>query len=62
MERPKCATCIYWERDLTDGICFGAEAPKAEIVENGKSYQLVWPRTNPDNGCRNHQEDIGVVQ
>lgn len=62
MERPTCATCMYWERDLTDGVCYGGEAPQPQICEAGKSYTLVWPRTNPENGCKNHKENIEVVQ
>ena len=61
-ERKTCSTCIYWERDITDGICYGGEAPCPQILEGGKSYQLVWPRTNPENACRNHMETPEVVQ
>ena len=68
VERGKCATCIYWERDGVDGICYGGEAPQAKLAqakhENNRAmeYTLIWPRTNPDNGCRFHRESVEVVQ
>ena len=67
-ERDTCATCRYWERDGVDGICYGGDAPQAKIAEtkfenhSPKEYTLIWPRTNPDNGCRSYSPPNQVVQ
>ena len=45
-----CAKCEYWRRNGIDGICF-AGTPTPTILEEGKNYTVVWPRTNPDHFC-----------
>ena len=53
---PKCANCFYWQRDGSDGLCMGS-APQSRIMEAGKEYTLVWPRTEPDKRCPAHKSD-----
>jgi len=55
--KPCCATCPFWERDGSDGICYGG-TPAPIITEAGKKYTLVWPRTNSDNRCPRHPNAI----
>ena len=53
-----CATCEYWKRDGANGTCHGGDAPGPQIMEQGKTYQVVWPRTDADNLCRRHSRHI----
>ena len=50
MAETKCFNCEYWQRDGGDGIC-RCDHPKPAIVENGKSYVVVWPKTNANDWC-----------
>jgi hypothetical protein len=51
----KCSTCNHWQRDGGDGICRGGNAPNVKIAEEGVRLQLVWPRTNADERCRDYE-------
>lgn len=50
--RRECCSCVHWERDGADGICWGGRAPNPQIVVRGEQYTLIWPRTNADQRCR----------
>jgi hypothetical protein len=46
----RCDNCVCWQRDGIDGIC-RANAPKPIIIQGEGTYNLVWPRTAPDEFC-----------
>jgi hypothetical protein len=46
----KCCNCEAWQRDGHDGIC-RANSPQPEIVQEGKSLVVVWPKTNDNDWC-----------
>ena len=51
-----CANCDYWKRDGNDGICQGGKAPDIKWVrKNERAYDLMRPRTNPDDRCRDFE-------
>lgn len=46
----KCGNCGNWQRDGSDGIC-RKNSPRPTIMEQGKTYIIVWPRTNANEPC-----------
>ena len=48
----KCEDCLAWQREGADGIC-GRDNPKPKIMEAGQKLVVVWPKTNPFDGCTN---------
>jgi len=56
MKERECVTCEFWQRDGVDGIC-RPSSPRPEIMEEGKTYTLVWPRTAPDEWCGDYSPE-----
>jgi hypothetical protein len=61
MESKICKNCDNWERDGGDGICRGG-MPRPVIIESGKSFNLVWPRTRGDERCGDWKPFMGELQ
>ena len=51
----KCSRCEFWRRDGADGICFFG-SPSPAIVEQGKTYVAMWPRSKPEDFCKEFSE------
>ena len=51
MYKKTCDKCQAWKRDGVDGIC-RRYAPRPTIFDTRNAeLRLVWPKTNPDDGC-----------
>ena len=51
MYEKRCDKCQAWKRDGVDGIC-RRRSPKPAIFDmQNADLRLVWPKTNPEDGC-----------
>lgn len=55
--RKECCTCVHWQRDGADGICWGGKAPGPTMGLAQERYALIWPRTKASERCRDWEGD-----
>jgi len=51
-----CKDCKFWQPEDSDGICRRYPATPIIVESSSKQYNIISPRTKPDEFCGEFQE------